>query len=208
MPELKRTSLKDIRKDEIIQAALAVLSERGSANITLDDIAKASGFSKGGITYYYSSKEALIMDVFEHFYSYVYKRSYEEIAKHKNPLDKILSFIWIFDMNDYQAKTMYPLLLDIMVLAAYNNEYRATFQGMVNAWVKMGIEILEEGNAIGQFKVDDVTGTAQLISATGQGMAVRWYLDQENHTSEWAVKAWKRAVYCYFNVQFDQVPEK
>ncbi len=204
MSNAKKTPLKDIRKNEIIQAALSVLSERGSSNITLDDIAMASGFSKGGITYYYSSKEALIKDVFEHFFSYVYKRSNEETAKHKTPLDKILSFTWIFDLNDYQTKTMYPLLFDIMVLASYNEEYRTTFKEMADVWVEMAIEILEEGIAIGQFKVNNVRSTAKLTSATGQGIATRSFLDQGSHTLEWATESWKRVIYAYFNVQFDQ----
>ena len=68
MPKVKRTALKDIRREEIMQAAVDVLSERLCSTMTLDDIAKASGLSKGGITYYYSSKEALIKDVFEYYF--------------------------------------------------------------------------------------------------------------------------------------------
>ena len=120
MANRKRTSLKDIRVEEIMQAALEVLSAKGSANVTLDDVAKASGFSKGGITYYYSSKDALFKDVFEHFFNSVYKRSYEEIADLQNPVDKLLSFTWLYDENDYQTKNLWPLFFDILTLAGFN----------------------------------------------------------------------------------------
>ena len=194
MSKAKRTPLKDIRKNEIMQAALTVLSERGSSNVTLDDIAKASGFSKGGITYYYSSKEALIKDVFEYFYAYVYKRSYDEIAKHTDPLDKMFSFVWLYDQDDYQSKKMYPLLFDILILATHNDEYRSAFQAMVKAWIDIAKEVLEEGNSTGQFKIEDIDGTARLISATAQGIATRWYLDREHHSTDWAVKSYKDTV--------------
>lgn len=194
MSTRKRVSMKAIRKDEIRQAALTVLSERGSANVTLDDIAKASGFSKGGITYYYSSKEALIKDVFEYFFSYVFERAYAELKNNKTPMDQLLSFVWLYDRNDEHASKIYPLLFDILVLATYNEEYRDSFRTWVHKWVDLTARIIEKGNSIGDFHIEDIQGTAQLISATAQGIGIRWYLDKESHTTEWAVKALQQAI--------------
>ncbi|MCC5825927.1 TetR/AcrR family transcriptional regulator [Alkalimonas sp.] len=49
-----------VTKAQIIEAALAVASEKGAGKVTLDEVAKVSGFSKGGLLYHYPSKEALI----------------------------------------------------------------------------------------------------------------------------------------------------
>jgi len=190
----KRVSVKSIRKEEIMNAALTALSERGSANVTLDDIAKASGFSKGGITYYYSSKEALIRDVFEHFFDYVWERSNAAIGMNIPPLEKLLSFAWLYDDKDDQANKVYPLLFDILVLATYNDEYRDAFQKWVRSWVDMTVKMVEEGNSTGDFDVKDVKATAQLIAATAQGIGIRWYLDRDHHTSKWAAKALRTAI--------------
>ena len=208
MTSPQRTSLKDIRKEEIMKAALNVLSERGSANITLDDIAKAAGFSKGGITYYYSSKEVLIKDVFEYFFEKIYQKANAERDKHKDPLDKLLSYVWLYQPNDYISETMYPLLFDILVLAAFNDEYRTAFQKMVKVWVDMAEDILKEGCETGVFQVDDIAGTSKLFSASLQGIATRWFLDRENHTTEWAVNSFKKLVMVLFNVQTDKIPKK
>jgi len=191
--------MKAIRKDEIMQAALTVLSERGSANVTLDDIAKASGFSKGGITYYFTSKEALFRDVFEYFFNYVWKRAYKEMNKEIKPLNKLLSFVWLYDRDDDQTNKIYPLLFDILVLATYNDEYRDSFKTWVHNWVDMAAEVIAEGNSKGDFNIEDIQGTAQLISAAAQGIGIRWYLDEDRHTSEWAVKAFKQAVITTIN---------
>jgi AcrR family transcriptional regulator len=200
----QRTPLKDIRKEEIMKAALSVISTRGSANITLDDIAKAAGFSKGGITYYYSSKEALIKDVFEYFFEHAYQRSYDEVAKSKDPLNKILSFVWLYQPDDYISETMYPLLFDIMVLAAFNDDYRTAYHKMINTWLAVTEECLEEGCETGLFQIEDIPGTAKLLSATAQGIAERWYLVREDHTTEWAVSSFKRAVMAILNIQTDK----
>jgi len=205
MPTTQRTSLKTIRKEEIMQAALTVISERGSANVTLDDIAKAAGFSKGGITYYYSSKEALIKDVFEYFFESVYQKANEEMAKCNDPLNKFFSLVWLYSPDAYISETMYPLLFDILVLAAYNEEYREAFQRMIKYWVNIAEELLEEGCESGIFRVEDITATAKLISCTSQGIATRWYLDRENHTTDWAIKSFKRAIMAILNVQTDKI---
>ncbi len=208
MASPQRTPLKDIRKEEIMKAAPNVLSERGSANITLDDIAKAAGFSKGGITYYYSSKEALIKDVFEYFFEKIYQKARNERDKHKDPLDRLLSYVWLYQPDDYISETMYPLLFDIMVLAAFNDEYRTAFQKMVNVWVVMAEDIMKEGCETGVFQIEDITATAKLFSASVQGVATRWSLDRENHTTEWAVNSFKKLVIALFNVQTDKISKE
>ena len=208
MASTKRTSLKEIRKDEIMQAALEVLSEKGSTNLTLDDIAKASGFSKGGITYYYSSKEDLIKDVFEYFFEGIYKKAFEEMSKHTDPLDKLLSYGWLYDRNDHQTTTMWTLTFDVMALATHKEDYRKSFQVWIGKWVNIVSDILQEGNSTGQFQIEDIEGMAQLISATSQGIASRWHLDRENHSSEWATKYFTYAVTSFLNVRVDQAPQQ
>lgn len=204
MTKAKRTSLKSIRKEEIMRAALTVLSERGSANVTLDDIAQASGFSKGGITYYYSSKESLIKDVFEYFFSYVWKRGDEIIRKDIPPLEKLISFNWLYDQDDEHTKKVYPLLFDFLVLATYNTEYRKSFHEWIKNWVKLTVLIVEEGKTCGDFQIDDVQGAAQLVSAAAHGIGTRWYLDKDNgHTTEWAKKAFRHAAITILNYRGD-----
>ncbi|MEE2024815.1 TetR/AcrR family transcriptional regulator [Alkalimonas mucilaginosa] len=49
-----------VTKAQIIEAALSVAAEKGAGRVTLDEVAKVSGFSKGGLLYHFPSKEALI----------------------------------------------------------------------------------------------------------------------------------------------------
>lgn len=201
MSSPSRTSLESIRKEEILKAALAVIAEKGSANVTLDSIAKAAGFSKGGITYYYASKEVLFKEVFLYFYSFIFARAEKEMVKHEDPLQKILSYAWIYNPNDKHAKVMFPILFDLMSLASYDIEYRQVFHDWVAGWVTFAVNVLNDGNASGQFQVEDVDGTAKLISATMQGIATRWSLDREAHSTEWAIKSLNLAMTSLLNVE-------
>jgi AcrR family transcriptional regulator len=50
-------------RQKIIEAAMAVIGERGVDKTSLAQISKASGLSKGTLYYYYASKADLIFDV-------------------------------------------------------------------------------------------------------------------------------------------------
>ena len=49
----------------IKEAALRLFAKKGYANTTVDDIAADVGFTKGGIYYYFSSKEQLLLDILD-----------------------------------------------------------------------------------------------------------------------------------------------
>lgn len=191
-----------------MQAAVTVFSDRTCSSMTLEDIAKASGFSKGGITYYYSSKEALIKDVFEYYFEGIYKRAKEEIAKQNDPLNKLFSFAWLFDGDDPQTSIIWPLLFDMMAISTHDEEYRSAYQRWIKEWVEMVTPVIDEGISTGLFQTGDSDEASRVLSATAQGLASRWYLDREHHSSEWAVKSLKSTIINVLNVPRDKVPQK
>ncbi|MCC1497263.1 TetR/AcrR family transcriptional regulator [Alcanivorax sp. 1008] len=52
-------------RDTILDAAQRIAAERGAGRITLDEVAKESGLSKGGLLYHFAGKEALIKAMLE-----------------------------------------------------------------------------------------------------------------------------------------------
>lgn len=57
----------DARPDEILDAALAVFSERGFSAARMDDVAARAGLSKGAIYLYFESKEAVFEAIVRRF---------------------------------------------------------------------------------------------------------------------------------------------
>ena len=194
MPRIEKTSLESIRKEEILKAALSIISEKGSANVTLDIIAKAAGLSKGGITYYYSSKEALFKEVFQYFLTIVYEYSKTEISKFDDPLEKLLGYRFIYDPGHNLSEIFFPMLFDILSMASNNLEYNQVFKEWADDWAYAINKIIKEGNKSGQFEIEDTEETARLLSSIMQGIGTRWTLDRATHTTEWAHNALEMAV--------------
>jgi AcrR family transcriptional regulator len=185
---------ENIRKPQILDAALRIISERGSRDVTLDEIAQAAGLSKGGVVHYFDSKEAIIKEAVREFYGRIFTRGREEMDRYDDPLEKVLSYTWLYNWDDSELKTGYSLLFDFMARASLDDDYRAMFHDWVQNWIHLLSEALTLGVNQGRFHLTDVDGTARIVSAVYQGMATRWYLDRESHSTDWAINAVRAAI--------------
>lgn len=52
--------VRDSARDAILDAAQAVVLERGAAHVTLDAVAERAGLSKGGVLYHFQNKDAML----------------------------------------------------------------------------------------------------------------------------------------------------
>ncbi len=186
--------LEAIRKAQILDAALLTIAENGCANVTMADICKAAGLSKGGLAHYYNSKKDLFYAVFEEFNDRIFERSRETMAQWDDPMDKILSFDWLYDREDPDAILGYPILFDFLSMAIHDDKYKKMYHDWVNKWVVLLDDALKQGILSGLFPDLDTENTARTISSIYNGIATRWYLDPEFHSTEWAVDAFKRAI--------------
>ena len=56
------------KKEHILASLRRLLSREVYSRITLQDIAREAGFSKGGLLHYYSSREQIFIELTDHFF--------------------------------------------------------------------------------------------------------------------------------------------
>src|SRR3954447_10785940 len=69
-----RGDIASIRKEQIVEAAVAVIAEQGLHNLSLSEIEKKAGMSRGQLTYYFPTKEAILLAVFDRVLQLMYQR--------------------------------------------------------------------------------------------------------------------------------------
>lgn len=186
--------LEAIRKTQILDAALLTIAENGCANVTMADICRAAGLSKGGLAHYYHSKKDLFYAVFKEFFDRIFERSRHTMAQWEDPLDKILSFDWLYNREDPDAYLGYPILFDFLSMAIHDEKYKQMYHDWVGNWVILLSDALQQGIETEIFPSLDTEQTARTISAIYNGIATRWYLDPECHSAGWAIDAFKRSI--------------
>ena len=189
-----KVALKDIRRTEIIDAALKMIAKLGIYNVRMEDISAASGLSKGGIAYYFRSRDLLFKESFEVFFERILVRSRQAMAGHSDPIDQLLAFEWFFNGDDPDIDIGYSLLLDCTAMALHEDDYRQLFQQWITKWVELFQTAVAAGIAAGKFEVADPRLTARAISAVYHGLCIRWYLDRKNHSSEWAITSARKLI--------------
>ena len=112
-------------RDKICEAAIRAASRDGLLAMTLDNVAKEAGVSKGGVMYHFPSKDELVRGMLEYFGTQVEQMVLQRIADDPNP-----RFRWaraivtcLFPAPDSlpveaDGEVMSPEVLDRFMLAA------------------------------------------------------------------------------------------
>jgi AcrR family transcriptional regulator len=69
-----RIDIASIRREQIVEAAVAVIAERGLPNLSLSEIENRAGMSRGQLTYYFPTKEEILLAVFDRLLHLMYQR--------------------------------------------------------------------------------------------------------------------------------------
>jgi hypothetical protein len=81
-----------------------------------------------------------------------------------------------------------------MAMASHDDKYRRLFHNWVDNWITLLKDAVHEGVKSGIFRTIDPDAMARTISAIYQGIAARWYVDRENHSTKWAVYSFQDVI--------------
>jgi AcrR family transcriptional regulator len=75
-----RIDIASIRREQIVEAAVAIIAERGLPRLSLSEIENRIGMSRGQLTYYFKTKEAILLAVFDRLVELMHQREGQDIA--------------------------------------------------------------------------------------------------------------------------------
>ncbi len=70
----QRIDIAGIRRQQIVEAAVAVITEQGLQNLSLSEIENKAGMSRGQLTYYFPAKEDILLAVFDRLVVLIHER--------------------------------------------------------------------------------------------------------------------------------------
>lgn len=70
-----RVDVGSIRREQIIQAAIAIIDEQGIQNLSLSEIENKTGMRRGQLTYYFHTKESILLAVFDRLLQLLHQRA-------------------------------------------------------------------------------------------------------------------------------------
>ena len=180
MTQSKNLELTQKRKSQILRAAYAIIAERGYENITVQDIAKQAGFSKGIIYYYFSSKEDVMVSLFDSILRVIDRNFASTIQNHPEPRERMERVLRMsFDLV-HKHKEFYHV-----IMVFWSQITQKTLMSDLNATLfrryrRELAKIIEGGVERGVFKAKvDVNLLASQIIAVVGGASLQYIFDPE-----------------------------
>ncbi|KWT04843.1 MULTISPECIES: TetR/AcrR family transcriptional regulator [Pseudomonas syringae group] len=175
-PAVKRRRIPkgDLRKVEIIQAAMIIFARDGYAGASLTNIAKVAGISQVGLLHHFPNKLALLQAVLEHRDTYVASRLQE--ADQDGSLQGFMSFLKLvmsFSIED-AAVSQALMIINTESLSVTHPAHRWFSErfGIVHGHLQAHLNALIQA---GKVRSDvDVRQISLEIAAMMDGMQIQW----------------------------------
>jgi AcrR family transcriptional regulator len=164
------------RREQILNAAEVVFSERGFDKARMDDIVREAGISKGALYWYYKSKDALIRALLDRvFFSEL--REVEALLQDPGPASERMYIFIERAVREYRRfERLLPLAYEFIALAARNTTVRETIIGYFEHYLELLSTMIDQGIEEGEFAPCDSQQAAMALISMYEGLALLWFI--------------------------------
>ncbi|MCA9634099.1 MAG: TetR/AcrR family transcriptional regulator [Myxococcales bacterium] len=123
----------EVSRQQVLEAAVRALAERGYARTSVSDIAAAAGMSKGAVHYHFESKDELIEQVLAHCADVMRERVREAWDAPGEPHERILRALSEMRATRKDAGPELRVLADLMAQGLHDAKLQQTLRSMFEA---------------------------------------------------------------------------
>ncbi len=173
-----RRRLDDIRRPQILAAALEVIRERGLWDVRLVDVARRAGISATSVVYYFGTKDQLFALAIAEADDAFYEPLLAELDRLERGVDRIARLFVSSSTSDW------PLWMDLWVYSRHHPETAVAQRHFHERWRETIADVVRYGCDRGEWRVPDPASVALRLSALTDGLAVHMVLGDRDHTPE------------------------
>ncbi|MHB1930694.1 MAG: TetR/AcrR family transcriptional regulator [Acidimicrobiales bacterium] len=167
-----RPNVEELRREEILQAACAVVAERGYASARVADIAERSGTSSATVHYYFKTKENVLTEAL----AFAGRRAWAEhrahLARLPRPTDRLLRLVdW--QVPSGPGRDDWMLWLEVWNEAARRADVREAQQAAYDEWLRTLEGVIDAGVSAGEFREVEPKAAAATLAALIDGLALQ-----------------------------------
>lgn len=175
---------KELKKMEILHAAMHVFAQKGVVNTKMIDIAQSAGIGKGTIYEYYRSKEEIFSSAYIYFFSMTKSLIQDALSKEKDPLVQLELVLKIsLDAFLHLGEEYADIMMDFWAegIRTKNQDLieSINLKGIYADYRKIIQHILEKGIEKRIFKPFDTVSTASILIGAFDGIMLQWIMDRK-----------------------------
>src|SRR3984957_11222029 len=135
-----RVDVGSIRREQIVDAAIAVIAEQGIQHLSLSEIEKKTGMARGQLTYYYKTKEDILLAVFDRLIQLMRQRATASNCPnnhlHSMPhgWERCCAFLTMFVLQPWEIPAFYPLQYTFLSQLSHREDFRERLAKLYAEW--------------------------------------------------------------------------
>lgn len=170
---------EDQRREELIKATYYEVAEKGYSAVTLQDIAKRAGVSKGSTLYYFATKEELFLGALEWMVERVHARIGEAVAAVDDPIEKVKTVIHTIFHNAQESRQFFLAYSDFVSIGTRNKRFHDLNARFYAGCCGTDRMIIEQGIAAGAFRRIDIDDASSMVRALVDGLMLQWFFSSD-----------------------------
>ncbi len=172
-----RPDVSEERRNQILEAATAIFSRLGFHKARMDDIAAASGLSKGTLYLYFKSKDDIILALLDRVFMSEMSDADALVEGEGTASQRLMAFARIGVREIQRLQPMMPVIYEFVALAARRESVRRIISGYWRHYQKLIIRIIRQGIESGEFAAQNPEATALALIALLEGLTLMWFVD-------------------------------
>jgi AcrR family transcriptional regulator len=166
--------LSEERQRQILEAAIGEFARHGFQATRMDDIARASGLSKGALYLYYRGKDAIIAALLRTMLAWELRATRAAVTGDGSATERLLAISRFFLAEIERMAGAMPILLEFYAVAARQAPVRASLSEGYVEFRNVLAELVRQGIAAGEFRDTDPAEVAFTLIALMEGQALLW----------------------------------
>jgi AcrR family transcriptional regulator len=174
----------DQRREQMLRAALEVISERGYPETRITDVAAQAGTSAALVIYYFKTRDQLLTEAIRFSEDAWYAAGTARMAKISTAAGRLeeIAAMTCLPETDPDVPGSWLLWLDLWAQSARNPGVAAVRQKFDERWRETIRDLVREGQEAGEFGTVDAEDFAVTLSAMLDGLAVMIALEDPEVT--------------------------
>ena len=167
----KREQIREERRQQILDSALTVFSQKGFHASNVSDVAAHAGVSQGTIYWYFDSKEELFDAAIIAFFTGFGAEMMAVLQEGESATEKLRAVAGAMDGFVVAAQQVFGAFLGYWASSQDRQSSAQSWTGLLHEYTEAVVTIIEEGIEAGEFKAVDAEALVWAIAAAYDGLA-------------------------------------
>lgn len=179
----RRVQIGALRREQIVDAAMGVIAEEGIQNLSLSAIEARARMSRGQLTYYFRTKEDILLAVFDRLLAMMHERARTDgdgpCRLQGVGWERMRQFLTLFLLDPPPAELFHALQYTFLAQVGHRDDFRRRLADLYEEWRgHMAADVAEE-LARPRRRAASPRTFATLVQAILHGLAMQRVADPE-----------------------------